>query len=275
MKRASRRPTGFTLIELAMVLFIVSLLIGGLLMPLAAQNEIRGRQETQTALSNIREALIGFALVNGRLPCPAVAGIPTGTTVSGLEAGREATSPLGTNGPCACATSATSGIAGNAGAGAVACDDTTPGGVTGVLPWATLGVPESDAWGNRYTYRVTTRFARLAAGQTTFGGACAPPSNPTAAAFALCSAGDMSILTAATGGTTIAATVPAVVVSHGKNTLGAYMMTGAQIAGSAGDELENANGDVNFVRSVNIDDQVIWIPANVLMSRMLAAGRLP
>ncbi len=88
-----RRPSGFSLIELAIVLFIVSLLIGGLLMPLSAQNEIRGRQETDKALANIREALIGFAVVNGRLPCPAVASIPTGTTVSGLQAAFEATSP--------------------------------------------------------------------------------------------------------------------------------------------------------------------------------------
>ncbi len=273
MKRNFRRPVGFSLIELAIVLFIVSLLIGGLLMPLSAQNEIRGRQETDKALANIREALIGFAVVNGRLPCPAVASIPTGTTVSGLQAGREATTPAGANGPCACDTSATSGVAGIVGAGAVACDDDTPGGVTGVLPWTTLGVPEADAWGNRYTYRITTRFGRLATGQTAFG-ACTPTTNPANAAFALCSAGDMEVRTAAAG-TPIASNVPVVVVSHGKNTLGAYMTNGAQIAGAAGDELENSNGNTVFVSSTAIDDLVAWLPPSVLMGRMLSSGRLP
>lgn len=266
MTRSSIRTAGFTLIELAMVLFIVSLLIGGLMMPLSAQHEIRGRQETERALANIREALIGFAVVNGRLPCPAQASIASTTANAGVEAVTAA--------GCACADT-TNGVAT---IGATVCDDDdngSPSGVTGVLPWATLGLPETDAWNNRYTYRLTTRFGRLASGQTVFG-ACTPTTNPTTAAFALCSAGDMTVATAS-GGTTIASSVPAIVVSHGKNVLGAYLTTGAQIAGAAGDELENADGNANtaFVSSTNIDDQLIWIPTNVLMSKMLAAGRLP
>ena len=274
MTRVSHRPSGFTLIELAMVLFIVSLLIGGLLMPLTAQNEIRGRQETDKALANIREALIGFAVVNGRLPCPAPAALasqPAPQTGVGLEATTAAAGTTSTTGPCGC-TTATSGIAS---AGGTACNDTTPGGVTGVLPWASLGVPETDAWGNRYTYRVTTRFARQASAQTDFG-ACTPTTNPTAAAFALCSAGDMSVLTS-TGGNAIASAVPAIVISHGKNTLGAYLPNGTVIAGvvAGSDEAENANGDANFVSRGSIDDQLIWIPTSILMGRMLAAGKLP
>ena len=268
MIRSSIRTAGFTLIELAMVLFIVSLLIGGLMLPLSAQHEIRGRQETERALANIREALIGFAVVNGRLPCPAQASIATETANAGVEAVTAA------GGPCACADT-TNGVAT---IGATVCDhddNGSPSGVTGVLPWATLGLPETDAWGSRYTYRVSTRFGRLASGQTVFG-ACTPATNPTTAAFALCSAGDMTVMTAS-GGTTIASSVPAIVVSHGKNMLGAYSQTGTQIAGAAGDELENADGNANatFVSSTSIDDLVIWIPGSVLMSKMLAAGKLP
>ena len=271
MTRLSNRKPGFTLIELAMVLFIVSLLIGGMLMPLSAQHEIRGRQETEKALANIREALIGFAVVNGRLPCPAPATLADLTTGAGLEATTAAAGTTNTTGPCGC-TTANSGIAG---AGGTACNDTTPGGVTGVLPWATLGVPETDAWGNRYTYRVTTRFGRLASGQTDFG-ACTPTTNPTIAAFVLCSTGDMSVQTA-TAGTTIASSVPAIVVSHGKNTLGAYLPNGTLIPGVAAgsDEAENANGDSAFVSNGSIDDQLIWIPTSILMARLLAAGKLP
>ena len=276
MTRPSNRAAGFTLIELAIVLFIVSLLIGGMLIPLSAQTEIRGRQETDRALATIREALIGFAAINGRLPCPAVASIPSGTIVSGLQAGIEATTPAGANGPCACATSATSGIAGIVGAGAVACSDASPDtdNVGGVLPWATLGLQESDAWEHRYTYRVSTQFARLATGQTTFG-TCTPPTPVQNAAFALCSLGALSVATAASAGTTVAGNVPVVVISHGRNGLGATSPTGIATAATAADEVENADNNAAFVSNTIIDDQLVWVPSSVLMSRMLAAGRLP
>ena len=85
----------------------------------------------------------------------------------------------------------------------------------------------------------------------------------------------MSVKTVA-GGSDIATSVPAIVLSHGKNTLGAYLKTGTgQIGGAAGDELENANDDAIFVSSSNIDDQLIWLPTSILMGRMLSAGRLP
>ena len=48
-----RTRSGFTLIELAMVLFIVSLLIGGLLLPLSTQQELAGRQDTDKALASL------------------------------------------------------------------------------------------------------------------------------------------------------------------------------------------------------------------------------
>jgi prepilin-type N-terminal cleavage/methylation domain-containing protein len=270
MTRHPHPARGFSLVELAMVLFIVSLLIGGLLMPLSAQNEIHGRQETDKALANIREALIGFAVVNGRLPCPADRSIASGAANAGVEA------VTGAGGPCACADT----VNGIATIGVTACDhddDGSPGGVIGAVPWATLGVPETDFWGNRYTYRMTTRFGRSASGQTIFG--CTPTTNPTSAAFALCSVGDMTVLTAVAGGTSIASAVPAIVVSHGRNTLGAYSSTGTLITGvtAGSDEEENADGDASFVSraSVDIDDQLIWIPGSILMGRMLAAGRLP
>ncbi len=281
MKRDSRRPFGFSLIELAIVLFIVSLLIGGLLMPLSAQNEIRGRQETDKALANIREALIGFAVVNGRLPCPADRTIASGAS----NAGMEVTTGTGANLTCACTTTS-SGIAGTS---SNACNETTPGYVTGVLPWATLGLAETDVWNDRYTYTMIALFGRGATGQTTFGQddgqlAC-NATTPAAAAFALCSArtsettpgqGAIQVWTTMTGGTKIVSSTPAIVISHGKNTLGAYSMAGGtQITGASGDEAENANGDATFVSSANIDDQLIWIPTSILMSRVLAAGKLP
>lgn len=64
---------GFTLIEVAIVTVVLTLLLGGLLIPLAAQVDQRRYSETNKSLSEIKDALIGFAQVNGRLPCPATA----------------------------------------------------------------------------------------------------------------------------------------------------------------------------------------------------------
>ena len=263
-----RKQSGFTLVELTVVLVIVALLIGGLLVPLSTQQDIRSRQETEKSLSEIKEALIGYAAINGRLPCPADRSVATGTASAGTE------SVTAVGGPCSCTTAA-SGIAGP---GAI-CNDTAPESITGAIPWASLGLRESDAWGQRYTYRVTTRFARLANSQTDF--ACTPPSNPVSAAFALCSQGDMTIRITA-GGTAIASNVPAVIVSHGRNSQGGFMTNGTQIAGAAGDELENADSDADFVSKSAVDnsanpydDITVWLTPNVLMNRMIAVGRLP
>ncbi len=58
------KRAGFTLVEMAIVLVIVGLLLGGLLMPLSAQVEQRRIGETQKALDEIKEALVGFAIAN-------------------------------------------------------------------------------------------------------------------------------------------------------------------------------------------------------------------
>ena len=67
----SAHSDGFTLTELTIVLVIVALLVGGLVLPLSAQREARNIGETKRQLAEIKEALMGFAVANGRLPCPA------------------------------------------------------------------------------------------------------------------------------------------------------------------------------------------------------------
>ena len=62
---------GFTLLELAVTLFIVTLLLGGVLVPLQTQMEIRKSEETQRLLEQAREALLGYAASYGYFPCPA------------------------------------------------------------------------------------------------------------------------------------------------------------------------------------------------------------
>lgn len=242
-----KKNCGFTLVEMAIVLMIVGLLLGGMLVPLSAQMEQRNISDTQKALTEIKEAIIGYALANGQLPCPAVPTIATG----------------------------------QANAGIVRPTCTTVANSSGVLPWATLGVSETDAWGNRYTYRVTSDFADAINPVAHVDGGCTPNPTPTLATFGLCSAGNLNVLSAAPGGVTIAGSVPAVIISHGKNGAGAYTPQGTQLAvGSNADEQENSDGstDNNYVSHTpapTFDDLVVWISPNILFNRMVAAGKLP
>lgn len=80
----ARHARGFTLTELAVVLAIVGLLLGAMMLTFSAQVESRNRNDTQRRLDDAKELLLAFALVNGRLPCPAqCTNPPTCTTGSG------------------------------------------------------------------------------------------------------------------------------------------------------------------------------------------------
>jgi prepilin-type N-terminal cleavage/methylation domain-containing protein len=226
-----RHSHGFTLVELAVALAIIGLLIGMLVVPLGTQVDQQRIGDTQRQANLAIEAVLGFAVTNGRLPCPATPG--TANTVAGAGTESRVAGP-----PATCALT------------------------EGVLPWNDLGLPEADAWGRRFTYRVTPAMAD-------------DPTGGLQATFALSDTGSVTITS---GGVTIASGVAAVVVSHGKNGLGAYQTTGAQLTGAAGDELENADADGTFVSRTHdpaFDDVVAWLSANVLKSRMVASNRLP
>ena len=63
--------TGFTLVEMAIVLAIVALLLGGLLPMISSQIEQQRRNETRKYVDEVRDALLGYAIANKHLPCPA------------------------------------------------------------------------------------------------------------------------------------------------------------------------------------------------------------
>ncbi|OYY48568.1 MAG: general secretion pathway protein GspH [Methylophilaceae bacterium 17-44-8] len=123
-RHSTYQSQGFSLIEMAVVLVIVGLLVTGLLLPLSAQIDQRNYNETQRELSDMREALLGYALSsaaadgNPHLPCPDTNGDGFEDRVAG-----------------ACVNAVAS------------------------IPWATLGIGRFDRWGNRYIYRVTLAFA--------------------------------------------------------------------------------------------------------------------
>lgn len=290
---------GFTLAELAIVLFIVGLLLAGAIIPLSTQLEVKSITETRKVMDQINEALVGFAQTNGRLPCPAVATTPTGTVVGGISAGVENTT----------------------------C--TTAGTIVGVIPWSTLGVPETDAWGRRFTYRVAAVFSDSIGSNTittstattvptppaSQSPACTVTTNLTQSSFALCSLGEIAVLNRTTDAAyskptpaALGSGLAAVFVSHGKNGYGGYQISGSQVAGvTAGtDEAYNAAGGLsgavtggNPSSSLNFyyrtptaftsgcsdtaagspfcefDDLVYMISVPTLVSRMISAGRLP
>ncbi len=249
----NRCVRGFTLTELAVVFAIVALLIGGAMMTLTAQIEQRNREETRKRLDAATEALIGFAIANRRLPCPAT----SGTT------GDESPTGGGT-----CTTN-----------------------FNGFLPAKTIGLESTDssgyaldAWGNRIRYAVASAIASCTGSSTTphFTSAANLKANGVS-----CLPNDIDICLSATGTSPPSCnsssnravstqTVVAVVFSTGKN--------GAISSAYGADETANVNGDAMFISrtptgpdssSGTFDDMVVWIPVGVFYSRLISAGVLP
>ena len=66
-----KHQQGFTVIELAVVLTIVGLLIASLLVPLSTQIHNSRTEGNYELLTQTKQALISYAIMNKRLPCPA------------------------------------------------------------------------------------------------------------------------------------------------------------------------------------------------------------
>lgn len=255
---------GFTLTEMAVVLAVIALLIGGMLLPLTAQEELRRTNETQATLKSSMEALLGFAAANGRLPCPATA------ASNGIEA------PAG-GGTCTL----------------FSAGDVVP---AGFLPGATLGLTPLDstgrvldAWGNPLRYATST--ADSSAITTSNGIKTLGMPSVSSTQLIICPTATGTVQNAGTasaacpaGVTALASNAFAVVYSLGKN---------AGVGGTGTDEQHNPNPNmpsatlasdrvfisrertVDASNNVSFDDIVFWLSPNLYYNRMLAAGRLP
>ena len=226
------------MIELAIVLFIISLLLGTLLPPLSAQVEQKRREETQARLDEIKEVLYGFAFKNNRLPCPDCRLNGEGTCV---------------------AADVDDGMEDRTGTGDNDCKSEV-----GNLPWATLGVQGFDAWEQDFTYRVTDNFA-----DDLDGTGCTPIT--LGVSFSLCSDGDLTILDS-DGGSNVATGVPAIVISHGQN----WNETPSTDEEENYDDSSVATDrDFSDDDTNPYDDMLIWISPHTLRLKMLDAGILP
>jgi prepilin-type N-terminal cleavage/methylation domain-containing protein len=257
---------GFTLVEMAVVLAIIGLLIGGLLMPLAAQMEQKNLNETRATLENVKEALLGYAMANGRYPCPAAA------PASGVVAVEAFDSAVGNamNGKCASF-------------------------FNGYVPGATLGIAPAnssgyviDGWNNPIRYAIsdlsddanaTHIFTKSSGMKTANSATCAPNCGMAWIAsqtlLSVCSTG--TGITPVTCGTAVQLTNRAVVIvySTGRN---------AATSGTGADEAANLDGNAVFVShepsasaatNGQFDDVVTWLSTNSIFGRLVQANQLP
>lgn len=144
MKRNTSQ--GFTLIELAVALTIVTLVIGGLAVPMSKRIAEQQYTDTQATLDKAVEALVGFAILNRRLPCPDV----PSPSAAGVADGR-----VGFDGMEDTVVAAAVITGCDAGAGGINSD--AGNASWGMLPWQTLGLAppnNADAWNNRLRYAV-------------------------------------------------------------------------------------------------------------------------
>jgi prepilin-type N-terminal cleavage/methylation domain-containing protein len=71
--RSQKTLHGFSLIEMAVVLVIIGLVMGGVMGALGPQLEQKKVRDTQERIKQASEAIMAFAIANRRLPCPASA----------------------------------------------------------------------------------------------------------------------------------------------------------------------------------------------------------
>lgn len=128
----TRSPTesGFSLIELSIVLIVFGLLAGSLLGQTTEQRRLHAEQRARAQLELSLEALYGFAISHGRLPCAADPAHDSQLADAGIEN---------------CPRS------------------------KGVFPWRTLALPETDPWGQRLSYYAHEKFIAAPSGEARAG----------------------------------------------------------------------------------------------------------
>lgn len=234
--RYRQSQTGFTLVEIAIVLLIVAILLGGLLPTLSSQIEQRQNNETRKQLDEIQQALIGYAVAHGNFPCPA----------KSFADGSEDRNASGS------------------------CNKRH-----GFIPWSALGVAKLDAWGRIIDYSATpaftnslTRFKLSDPRDITIMTRDANDnlvnlSNSNDIPIVILSHGKNGYGAALDNGT--------VLTNASANNIDEQSNFTSTLGNSfvAKDPSNRTTGSGEF------DDIVTWVSPNTLFNRMVAAGQLP
>ena len=236
------RTAGFTLVEMAMVLLIISLLLGGLLPTISSQIEQRRMSETRQQLEEIKEALTGYAISRSHLPCPAK---------SASDGSEDRNAVTGT------------------------CNKRV-----GFLPWAELGVAKTDGWGRIFLYSASNNFTNSTTPFTLTSSRdiTIQTRNPAGTLINLSNSNDIPAAVVSTGingifgtldnGTVISSNAPS---SNNDND----QKTNANVTGSGILFISRDPAAAINTSDVAFDDLLIWISPNALFNRMVAAGKLP
>lgn len=244
---------GFSLLEMAIVLMIIGLVLGGMLAAIGNSTDSIRRTNAETAMKQIEDALYGFAQANTRLPCPATNGS------SGLEA---IDAPVA-NGVCT--------------------ED------HGFVPTVTLGLFGNvnsdglllDPWGNPYRYSVAASATGSGARAfTSVTGLSELFNNNELSTLAISPLRVCEDVTDCAG-SVIIDTAPALIISMGENWA---TYTSADEEENAGDGTSmlgayNVTNTSDFINTTfsedNFDDQIRWLSPHILFTRLVQAGRLP
>lgn len=132
---------GFTLLEVALVMLVVGIVLTGMIHLLTIQNQYQAEQDELARLAQIKQALVGFASLHGRLPCP-------DTNEDGKE---NPNNPADDSKSC--------NLDGVGGANLGNDYNQQRRVAVGLLPYADLGVPRTNRYGHPYQYVVTLHYA--------------------------------------------------------------------------------------------------------------------
>lgn len=232
MRPNSTQQSGFSLIELSILIAILSVVLTSILTSRVTKQETQRTALTQTRMKEIHKAITQYYFTNGYLPC-AASRLTDATTTAALGAAVDC--------------SLTTAIAGTQRIDTTATNEYQM--IQGALPSRTLGIPDDmmlDGWGNRFTYIVTRR---LAIDKATFD-----------AYNSLQTTNYTEIRDNANNllyGSTNKQVTAYLLISHGVDGRGAYNVNGSMglVCGTATRDSENCDEDNVFVKDYINDAQ--------------------
>jgi len=245
--------SGFSLVEMAVVLVIVAILLGGILPTVSNQMNQQRMSETRKQLDEIRSSLVGFAVANGRLPCP-------DTNNDGNED--------------ISATTVTSNDIPQVGQ---STKKTSCSATTGNLPYVQLGSNATDSYGAAFVYAVTPAFSEK---KEIYSANNAGGTLLYSSYFNLSSLGTLNVCSSTNNASTTPCPSPRLTDTNTSSGAAAVVLSrGADWAQTPDiEETENTDNDTDFIShepNATFDDIVVWLSPSPLFNRMVAAGKLP